>query len=169
VIVLDAVGLTTLDYLLDKFPGKVFFPNLSRLGLGKLVAPRHCARLGPVEDGAYAMAVNQASATADSPIGHREMMGVVDPRVYSLFPNGFPPEYLTELERRIVALEAAQRVRTEQLGDAAVFADPAKGAEISRAFSRDQRVLEELNRRWAEVGEELDRMRATLESDTGSE
>lgn len=47
------------------------------------------------------MAVEQVSASADSVIGHREMVGVIDPTTYDLFPDGFPTEYITELERRI--------------------------------------------------------------------
>lgn len=100
-LVIDATGITTLEYLLDCFPGRLHFPNLGRLGLGMLLSARHRGRFGPSGHGVYAARRDQASASADSVIGHREMMGVVDGRVCELFPNGFPADYIAELERRI--------------------------------------------------------------------
>ena len=100
-MVIDAVGLSTLEYLLSKHPGKVKLPNLSRLGLGEIVLPEFGKRLGKASGKAYAARVSQVSATADSLVGHREMMGVVDHRTYDLFPDGFRKDYLAELERRI--------------------------------------------------------------------
>lgn len=100
-LVIDAVGLSTLEYLLSKYPGKVKLPNLSRLGLRDIVQPAFKARLGRPWGKAYAARVTQVSATADSLVGHREMMGVVDRRTYDLFENGFRKDYLAELERRI--------------------------------------------------------------------
>ncbi|OGS52178.1 MAG: hypothetical protein A3J79_09490 [Elusimicrobia bacterium RIFOXYB2_FULL_62_6] len=101
-MVIDAVGLSTLEYLLDKFPGKVKLPNLSRLGLGEIVRPEYRKRF-PVKSAgkAYAARVSQVSATADSLVGHREMMGVLDDRTYDLFPDGFDKKYLAELAKRI--------------------------------------------------------------------
>ena len=97
-LVADAVGITTLEYLLNKHSGPVRLPNLARLGLGRLV--KGGERLGKPGNG-FAMRVEQASASADSVIGHREMMGIVDGGTYSLFPDGFPAEYIKELERKI--------------------------------------------------------------------
>ncbi|MBI5882960.1 MAG: hypothetical protein HZB91_07645 [Elusimicrobia bacterium] len=99
--VLDAVGLTTLEYLLRSHKGKVRFPNLSRLGLGRLVAPDLKSRFGRDAGRSLAAAVDQASASADSVIGHREMVGIVDGRTYGLFPEGFPPDFIADLETRI--------------------------------------------------------------------
>lgn len=100
-IVIDAVGISTLDYLFDRFTGIVHLPNLAQLGLGTLLADRHRHRFGPRGDSNYAVSLNQASATADSVIGHREMVGVIDDRIYNLFPDGFPAEYIAALESRI--------------------------------------------------------------------
>lgn len=100
-LVLDAVGITTLEYLLDMFPGQVSFPNLSRLGLGSLLHPRHATRFGSASGQAYAARLDQASASADSVVGHREMMGLIDDRTYDLFPNGFPEGFMAALEERI--------------------------------------------------------------------
>jgi len=101
-LVIDAVGLSTLEYLLGKYPGKIKLPNLSRLGLGEIVLPEYKKRFAPKASGrAYAARVTQVSATADSLVGHREMMGVLDNRTYDLFPDGFSAAYLRELEKRI--------------------------------------------------------------------
>ncbi|OGR53166.1 MAG: hypothetical protein A2049_05475 [Elusimicrobia bacterium GWA2_62_23] len=101
-LVIDAVGLSTLEYLLSKYPGKVKLPNLARLGLAGLLPAPMRSRLGGKYGGkAYAAAVTQVSSTADSLVGHREMMGVVDHRTYDLFDDGFSRDYLDELERRI--------------------------------------------------------------------
>jgi len=100
-LVLDAVGAETLDYLLDRYPGKLKLPNLSRLGLGRIVAPRHRDRLGRDGKRTCAMRIKQASASADSVIGHREMVGIVDPSTYELFPNGFRRDFIAALEKRI--------------------------------------------------------------------
>lgn len=100
-LVIDAVGLSTLEYLLSKYPGKLKLPNLSRLGLGEIVKPEYKQRLGKAAGKAYAARVQQVSATADSLVGHREMVGVVDRRTYDLFDNGFSRAYLAELEKRI--------------------------------------------------------------------
>ena len=100
-LVIDAVGLSTLEYLLSKYPGKVRLPNLSRLGLGDILLPEFRKRLGKSSGKAYAARVEQVSATADSLVGHREMMGVVDHRTYDLFEDGFDRKYLAALEKRI--------------------------------------------------------------------
>ena len=100
-LVVDAVGVTTLEYLLDRYPGKLRLANLSRLGLRRILAPRFHARLGADGRKTAAMRVEQASASADSVIGHREMVGIVDPSTYSLFPDGFSPRFIEALESRI--------------------------------------------------------------------
>ena len=101
-LVIDAVGITTIEHLLANYDKKISLPNLSRLGLGEIVGPRFRSRFQPAKAGqSYAAAVTQASATADSLVGHREMMGVLDDRTYDLFNDGFPKKYIVELEKRI--------------------------------------------------------------------
>ncbi|MBI5369985.1 hypothetical protein HZA85_02250 [Candidatus Uhrbacteria bacterium] len=102
-IVLDALGVTTLEYLLDRSKKPTALPNLTRLGLRTLLNPNVHSRLvlGPdPQPGAHAVRLDQASASPDSVIGHREMCGIVDGRTYKLFPNGFDTRYIAELERR---------------------------------------------------------------------
>jgi len=101
-LVVDAVGVSTVEHLLRNYDKKVKLPNLSRLGFGEIAAPEFRPRFAPAYAGrSYAVAVDQESATADSLVGHREMMGVLDDRTYDLFNDGFPKKYLAELERRI--------------------------------------------------------------------
>ena len=101
-MVIDAVGLSTVEYLLSRYPGKVKMPNLSKLGLGNIVLPQYKKRFSPAFTGkSYAARVTQVSATADSLVGHREMVGVTDNRTYDLFNGGFPKKYISELEKRI--------------------------------------------------------------------
>ncbi|MBI4803568.1 MAG: hypothetical protein HY796_13700 [Elusimicrobia bacterium] len=101
ILVIDAVGVSTMEHLLRNYDKKVKLPNFSRLGLGEIVSPEFKKRFGPYAGKAYAAAVTQVSATADSLIGHREMMGVIDGRTYGLFENGFSKEYIGALEKRI--------------------------------------------------------------------
>ncbi|MCX5786267.1 MAG: hypothetical protein NTX59_11320 [Elusimicrobia bacterium] len=101
-MVIDAVGLSTVEYLLSRYPGKVKMPNLSKLGLGNIVLPQYKKRFTPpFAAKSYAARITQVSATADSLVGHREMVGVIDNRTYDLFNGGFSKKYLSELERRI--------------------------------------------------------------------
>lgn len=97
-MVIDAFGLDTFEYLLDNYAGKVNMPNLSRLGLGNLLG-RNRGRLPAGNEGHFAK-IRQVSATADSLVGHREMTGVRDGRTYDLFHDGFPAEYLAEIEKK---------------------------------------------------------------------
>lgn len=99
--VMDAVGLSTLEFLLRSGPGKVRFPNLSRLGLGRIVARDVAGRFGRAGGRSFSVAIEQASASADSVVGHREMAGIVDSRTFGLFPEGFPGDYIAALETRI--------------------------------------------------------------------
>ena len=85
ILVIDAVGVSTMEHLLKNYDNKVKLPNLSRLGFGKIVSPEFKNRFAPAAERSYAAAVSQVSATADSLVGHREMMGVIDHRTYDLF------------------------------------------------------------------------------------
>ncbi|HAH31072.1 MAG TPA: hypothetical protein DCL44_02025 [Elusimicrobia bacterium] len=101
-MVIDAVGLSTVEYLLSRYPEKVKISNLSKLGLGNIVLPQYKKRFMPgFAAKSYAARVTQVSATADSLVGHREMVGIIDNRTYDLFQGGFSKKYISELERRI--------------------------------------------------------------------
>lgn len=100
-LVLDAVGATTLDYLLLKDTRRVRLPHLAAMGLGNILSEHSRGEIQPDPRAQFAAAITQASAYPDSTIGHREMVGVIDPRTYKLFPNGFPKKFVAALEKEI--------------------------------------------------------------------
>ena len=78
--------------------GGLELPNLARLGLGC------CARLEgvpphPSPSAAWGTA-QPVSPGKDSTTGHWEICGVVLDRPFPTYPNGFPPEIVTEFARR---------------------------------------------------------------------
>jgi phosphopentomutase len=109
VIVMDSVGIgelpdantygdegsNTVGNIHKQFPLKV--PTLRSLGLAKLVdigAP------APAPRGAC-LRMAEKSAGKDSVTGHWEMMGVVLPKAFPTFPQGFVQETIDEFDRRI--------------------------------------------------------------------
>ena len=77
---------------------KMDIPNMTRLGLcnieGALDSPYEHS-LAPVEHpkGAFAR-MHEASAGKDTTVGHWEMAGVILPRPFPTYPDGFPEEVL---------------------------------------------------------------------------
>jgi len=100
-LVIDGVGIKTLEYLLDNSQIDIQLTNFSNLGLGNLLHPRFHNRVSKNPDAQFAHSITQASASADSTIGHREICGIIDPNEYNLFHEGFPELYISELEKRI--------------------------------------------------------------------
>lgn len=100
-LVLDAVGVKTLDYLLGKSTRKISLPNLAFLGLGNILEKRFRVDIPPNPRAQFSAAISQASAYPDSTIGHREMVGVIDHRTYQLFPDGFPADFVKALEKEV--------------------------------------------------------------------
>jgi phosphopentomutase len=74
-------------------------PNLARLGLGNI---KPLAGIAPAESpaGAYGRCT-LASPGKDTTTGHWEMVGIHLARPFPLYPQGFPPEIMSEFERRI--------------------------------------------------------------------
>jgi phosphopentomutase len=74
-------------------------PNLARLGLGNI---KPLAGIAPAEppEGAYGRCT-LASPGKDTTTGHWEMAGIHLARPFRLYPHGFPPEVISEFERRI--------------------------------------------------------------------
>jgi phosphopentomutase len=74
-------------------------PNLCRLGLGNL---KPIPELQRAENPAGAFGrCTLASPGKDTTTGHWEMVGIHLEKPFPLFPNGFPPEVMTEFENRI--------------------------------------------------------------------
>jgi len=91
------VGSDTLGNIARRVPLKV--PHLRRLGLTR-IASLNRVDPEPVPAGAFGR-MAEASPGKDSVTGHWELMGLVLERPFPVFPNGFPPEVITEFERRI--------------------------------------------------------------------
>lgn len=102
-IVIDALGIDTLEFLIERYNSKVNIPTLFSLGIKDLIKKELLNKINKNKKTypSKAILVEQLSKTADSLIGHREMMGLIDNNTYNLFPNGFPKEYLKELERLV--------------------------------------------------------------------
>jgi phosphopentomutase len=110
-IVLDSVGIgampdagqygdegsDTLGNICNR--RKVELPNLSRLGLTRI---KPLAGLPCVESpaGAYGKC-RLASPGKDTTTGHWEMAGIILDKPFPLYPQGFPPEIVSEFEQRI--------------------------------------------------------------------
>ncbi len=100
-IVLDAIGVTTLEHLLRSSKRKFRLPNLAGMGLGNILSKEFRDEIRFEPKAQIALALKQASAYPDSTIGHRELVGVIDSRIYKLFPNGFPAKFVKALEKEI--------------------------------------------------------------------
>ena len=92
------VGVDTFGHILDQM-GTLEIPNLKKLGMLNL----HCG--GNMEKAAEPMGryarLGEASNGKDTMTGHWEMMGIKTEKPFKTFTeHGFPPELITELEKR---------------------------------------------------------------------
>lgn len=90
-------GADTLGNLARRFGG-LRLPQLEALGLGKLHRIEGLSRHLKAA-GAYGR-LAEASPGKDSATGHWELAGVITPTDFPTYPHGFPPEVLSEFERR---------------------------------------------------------------------
>lgn len=109
-IVLDSVGVgalpdwrdydtepgNTLGHIADAVGG-LHMPNCEKLGLGNILP---LAGVAPVEQplAAYGRAP-LTTCGKDTTAGHWEMMGIVLEQRFPVFPEGFPKEFVAELEK----------------------------------------------------------------------
>ena len=108
VIVLDGVGIgelpdaaqygdqgsDTLGHVAARVPLSV--PTLCALGLGRVAMLGGAAP--PTPTGAVGR-MAEASAGKDSVTGHWEMMGIILPRPFPVFPNGFSPALIADFSK----------------------------------------------------------------------
>ncbi|MBC8132985.1 MAG: phosphopentomutase [Deltaproteobacteria bacterium] len=90
------LGADTLGNL-ARLQGGLALPNLARLGLGHTTEIKGVTSPA-LPEGAWGM-LSEASAGKDTITGHWEMAGLVTSEPMATFPNGFPPEITTVLER----------------------------------------------------------------------
>ena len=127
VIVLDGVGAGALPDAADygdvgahtlahtaEAVGGLNLPNMARLGLGNITP---IAGVAPQENPRAAWGkMREASPGKDTITGHWEIAGIILPRPFPTYPNGFPPEIIAAFE---------QAIGTKTLGNYA-----ASGTEI---------------------------------------
>lgn len=110
-IVLDSVGIgaapdaaefgdegsDTLGHIAERMQG-LQMPNMAKLGMA------HIRSILGVEKVANPLAhygmMQEASSGKDTMTGHWEIMGLHITEPFQVFPNGFPPELIAELERQ---------------------------------------------------------------------
>ncbi|UXR78477.1 MULTISPECIES: phosphopentomutase [unclassified Staphylococcus] len=88
-------GSHTLKHTLEGFDQKL--PNLERLGLGNIDDLPVIGRVD--ETAAYYTKMSEASVGKDTMTGHWEIMGLNINEPFKVYPNGFPDELVTEIER----------------------------------------------------------------------
>ena len=104
--------------------GHLHVPNLARLGMlnieGALEGP-YATDLAPVDhpEGAFAR-LREKSAGKDTTVGHWEMAGVISPRRFPTYPDGFPADVIAEFER--------------QTGRGVLCNKPYSGTEVIKAY-----------------------------------
>lgn len=79
--------------------GGLRLPNMGKLGLGNLT---NINGVPPTQSsfGAFGR-LTETSAGKDTTTGHWELAGVILDRPFPTYPNGFPPDLMTEYESRI--------------------------------------------------------------------
>ncbi|KRK88391.1 phosphopentomutase [Lentilactobacillus sunkii] len=95
----DDVGSDTLGHVGEAYKGKLNIPNLQKLGISNL----HETPIEGVDKvdspiGYYGK-MQEMSAGKDSMDGHWEMMGLPVQKPLNTFPNGFPEDILSKLEK----------------------------------------------------------------------
>jgi len=89
-------GANTLLHIYQQ-TGVLKIPNLCALGLGKIVelgciAPEICGCYGKM---------GEKSANKDTTTGHWEIAGIVLDSAFPTYPDGFPPEIIEAVEKKI--------------------------------------------------------------------
>lgn len=94
----DDEGSSTLPHVAEAVDG-LRLPHLERLGLGRIIP---IAGVRPVAEPEAAFGrMAEQSAGKDSTTGHWELMGLILPRPFPTYSQGFPPEIVTAFETAI--------------------------------------------------------------------
>jgi phosphopentomutase len=90
-------GAHTLGHIAERCGG-LKLPHLKKLGLGNII-PIPGAAAVPNPLASWGRMAEMAHGK-DTIAGHWEMMGLILDQAFALFPQGFPPELLDDLEQR---------------------------------------------------------------------
>ncbi len=114
------VGSNTLGNIAEKTPG-FELNNLQKLGLGNIDGSKGY-KAEPHPAGSFGK-MAEVSAGKDTTTGHWEMMGIILPKAFPVYPDGFPREVLDKFENAI---------GTKTLGNY-----PASGTEIIKQLGAE--------------------------------
>ena len=91
------VGSHTLGHIAEEMKG-IKLPNLEMFGLGHIEKIKGIKKINkPI---AYVTKMQEASIGKDTMTGHWELMGLNIKKPFQVFPNGFPNDLISELEKR---------------------------------------------------------------------
>jgi phosphopentomutase len=91
------VGTDTLGHVAEAVGG-LSLPNLGRMGLGNLHAVQGVLPVDRPSAACGRMA--ERSPAKDTTTGHWEIAGLVNPRPFPTFPNGFPADVIASFSKR---------------------------------------------------------------------
>ena len=114
------VGSNTLGNIAEKTPG-FELRNLQKLGLGNIDGSKGY-KAEPQPIGSFGK-MAEVSAGKDTTTGHWEIMGIILPQAFPVYPDGFPGEVLDKFEKAI---------GTKTLGNY-----PASGTEIIKQLGAE--------------------------------
>lgn len=107
------IGADTLGHIAEAVGG-LTMPNMEKLGLGNI---KTVEGISPVsKPGAFYGRLQEASVGKDTMTGHWEIMGLNIDTPFKVYPDGFPPELIAQLE--------------EKTGRKVIGNKPASGTEI---------------------------------------
>ena len=92
----DDEGVNTLGHIAERMP--LHLPNMRAMGLGHL--PGLSIEKDENAQGVYGRAMER-SMGKDTTTGHWEISGVILPRPFPTYPNGFPKEVISAFEEAI--------------------------------------------------------------------
>lgn len=168
VIVLDSVGIgeapdahlfgdegaDTLGHIGKAMPNGLHMPNMGKLGLSNI---RPIEGIAPVAApiGWYGR-MQEASVGKDTMTGHWEMMGLHIDKPFKVYPDGFPPELIAELEaktgRKVIGNKSAsgtaiiEELGLEQMKTGAIIVYTSADPVLQIAAHEEVIPLEELYR-----------------------
>lgn len=90
-------GADTLGHIAEEMKG-LTMPNMAKLGLGNIRPLKGIPTAD--EPLAFYGKMQELSVGKDTMTGHWEMMGLNIDKPFKVYPNGFPEELITELEKR---------------------------------------------------------------------
>ncbi len=145
-------GTNTLAHLADALGG-LELPTLQALGLGSILALRG---IPASPDPAIHGRLHPLGPGKDSITGHWELMGVVAEHALPTYPNGFPPQLVSMLERATGhelicnradnGLAAIEEFGAEQLRTGALIVYTSQDSVLQLAAHVDRVPVEELYR-----------------------